>query len=149
MIHRAYALSSTTKLLSCALYLVALTIYPTNFIGSAINNFLSRNSSGNKAERNSHDISTVRISLTFNDQLAAKAVRKQLVFVSNKSSQDLKPKEIEQSIVNKQLFTIFHVKCAQQILSGKQPDAFINALLSTKFLELVYLLKIKSECSQW
>ena len=48
------------NVLNYALYLVALPIYPTSFIGSAINNFLSRNSSVNKAERNSHDISYVR-----------------------------------------------------------------------------------------
>ena len=55
------------NVLNCTLYLVGLTIDPTSFIGSTINNFLSRNSSANKGERNSHDISTVRISLPFKD----------------------------------------------------------------------------------
>ena len=53
------------NVLSCALCLVGLTIYPTSCIGSAINNFLSRNSSAKKEERNSHGIGTVRISLPF------------------------------------------------------------------------------------
>ena len=82
--------------------------------------FFPKNSSANRAERNSHDISTVRISLPFNDLLATIAVRKQLcglshnigatlqpVSLSNKSGQDLKPKEIEQSIVNKQC-VVYH-----------------------------------------
>ena len=103
----------------------------------------------NKAEGNSHDISTVRISLPFKDSLAASAVRKQLcdlshnigptlqpVFLRSKSGQDLKPKEIEHSIVNKQS-VVYHVICAMQIMSGKQPDASINAVLSTKIGESV------------
>ena len=44
------------------------------------------------------------------DRLAAKAARKQLVFVSNKSGRDLQPKEIEQSIVNKQS-VVYHSSC--------------------------------------
>ena len=55
------------NVLSCALYLVGLTIYPTSLNGSAINNFPSRNFSANKAERNSHDISTLRNSISFKD----------------------------------------------------------------------------------
>ena len=137
------------NVLSCAPYLVALTIYPTSFIDCTINIFLSRNFSSNKSERNSHDISTVRISLPFKDSLAANAVRKQLcdlshnigptlqpVFVSSKSGQDLKPKEIERSIVNEQS-VVYYVICAMQIMSGKQPDASINALLSKKIQESV------------
>ena len=55
------------NMLSSAPYLVALTIYPTSFIDCAINISLTRNSSANKEERQSHDISTVRIRLPFKD----------------------------------------------------------------------------------
>ena len=94
---------------SCALHLVALTIQWALLI------FLFRNSSANTVVRNNGDSSTVRISLPFKDQVAAKAVRKQLsdlshkigptlqpVFVSKKLGQDLKPKEIKPLIVNQQ-----------------------------------------------
>lgn len=78
--------------------------------------------------------------------MAANAVRKQLpglsrkigptlqpVFVRKKLGKDLKTKEIKPSIVKSSLlFIIFHVICVMQIMSGKQPDTFINALLSTK-----------------
>ena len=59
--------------------------------------------------------STIRIVLPFKDQIAANAVRRQLcdlsrkicvtlqsIFVSKKLEQDLKPKEIKPSIVNRQ-----------------------------------------------
>ena len=124
MIHRAYALSSTTEAFNaeCAKLRSSFSRldYPMGLIDSAINNFLLRNSSANKAESND-DSSTVRISLPFKDQVAANAVRKQSrdlsylsylsykigpilqpVFVSKKLGQDLKPKEIKPSIVNKQ-----------------------------------------------
>ena len=118
MIHHAYALSSTTEAFNaeCAKLrsIFSRLDYPMSLIDSAINNFLLQNSSANKAESN--DVSsTVRISLPFKDQVAANAVRKQLrdlshkigpilqpVFVSKKLGQDLKPKEIKPSIVNKQ-----------------------------------------------
>ena len=107
MIHRAYALSSTTEAFNaeCAKLrsLFSRLDYPMSLIDSAINNFLFRNSSANIAERNNDDSSTVRISLPFKDQVAANAVRKQLrdlshkigptlqpVFVSKKLRQDLK-----------------------------------------------------------
>ena len=82
MIHRAYALSSTTEAFNaeCAKLrsLFSRLDYPMSLIDSAINNFLFRNYSANKAERNNDDSSTVRISLPFKDQVAANAVRKQL-----------------------------------------------------------------------
>ena len=75
-----------------------------------------------KTESND-DSSTVRISLPFKDQVAANAVRKQLrdlshkigpilqpVFVSKKLGQDLKPKEIKPSIVNKQC-VVYRFSC--------------------------------------
>ena len=58
----------------------------------------------------------------------------QPVFVSKKLGQVLKPREIKPSIV---LFIIFHVICVMQIMSGIQPDTFINALLSTKIRQSV------------
>ena len=94
-----------------------------SLINSAINNFLFQNFSADKAERN-NDSGTVRISLPFKDQVAANAVRKQLldlshkigptlqpVFVSKKLGQfHLKPKEIKPSIVNKQC-VVYHFSC--------------------------------------
>jgi len=93
-----------------------------SLINSAINNFLFRNSSADKAERN-NDSGTVRISLPFKDQVAANVVRKQLcdlshkigptlqpVFVSKKLGQHLKPEEIKPSIVNKQC-VVYHFSC--------------------------------------
>ena len=116
MMHRAYALSSTTEAFNseCAKLrsIFSRLDYPKSLIDSAINIFLFRNSSANKAERNNDDSSSVRISLPLKDQVAANAVRKQLgdvshkigptlqpVFVSKKLGQDLKPKEIKPSIV--------------------------------------------------
>jgi len=94
-----------------------------SLIDYTINNFLFRNSSADKAERNNDDSSTVRISLPFKDQVAANAVRKQLrdlshnigpilqpVFVSKKLGQHLKPKEIKTSIANKQC-VVYHFSC--------------------------------------
>ena len=55
MIHRAYALSSTTKAFNaeCAKLrsIFSRLDYPMSLIDSAIYNFLFRNTSGNKAER--------------------------------------------------------------------------------------------------
>ena len=92
-------------------------------IDSAMNNFRFRNASANTAERNTDDSSTVKISLPFKDQVAANVVRKHLrdlshkigptlpaVFVSKKLGQDLKPKEIKPSIVNKQR-AVYHFSC--------------------------------------
>ena len=124
MIHRAHALSSTTEAFNteCAKLrsIFSRLDYPTSLIDSAINNFLFRNSSANKAGRNNDDSSTITISLPFKDQVAANAVRKQFrdlshkigptlqqVFVSKKLGQDLKPKEIKSSIVNKQC-VVYH-----------------------------------------
>ena len=79
MIHRAYVLSSTREAFNteCAKLrsIFSRLDYPTSLIDSAINNFLSRNSSANKAEKNNDDSSTIRISLPFKDQVAANAVR--------------------------------------------------------------------------
>ena len=125
MIHRAYALSSTTEALNteCAKLLSTFSRldYPMSLINSAIDNFLFLNSSVNTVVRD--DESTVRISLPLKDQGVANAVRKQLrdlnhkigptlqpVFLSNKLGQDLKPKEIKPSILNKQC-VVYHFSC--------------------------------------
>ena len=127
MIHRTYTLSSTTEAFSseCAKLrsIFSRLDYLMSLIDSAINNFLFRNPSANKAERNNDDSSTVRISLPFKDQVATQCVRKQLrdlshkisptlqpVFVSKKLGQDLKPKEIKPSIVNKQC-VVYYFSC--------------------------------------
>jgi len=61
MIHRAYVLSSTREAFSaeCAKLrsIFSRLDYPMSLIASAINNFLFRNSSANKAERNNYDSS--------------------------------------------------------------------------------------------
>ena len=123
MIHRAYALSSTTETFNtgCAkLHSIFSRLdYPTSLIDSAINNFLFRNSSANKAERSNDDSSTIRISLPFKDQVAANSVQKQLRDLSHTTgptlqpvfvSKNLKPKEIKPSIVNKQC-VVYHFSC--------------------------------------
>ena len=88
MIHRAYALSSTTEAFNaeCAKLrsIFSRIDYPMSLIDSAINNFLFRNASANTAESNNDDSRTVRISLPFKDQVAANAVRKQLRDLSHK-----------------------------------------------------------------
>ena len=80
MINRAYALSSTTEAFDakCAKlhFIFSCLDYPMSLIDSAINNFLFRNSSANKAERSNVDSSTVRISLPFKDKVGANAIRK-------------------------------------------------------------------------
>ena len=127
MIHRAYSLSSTTEAFNaeCAKLrsIFSRLDYPMSVIDSAIKKFLFLNSSANKAERNNDDSSIVRISLPFKDQVAANAVPKQLrdlshkigptlqpVFVSKKLGQDLRPKEIKLSIVNKQC-VVYNFSC--------------------------------------
>ena len=79
MLHHAYALSSEAFNSECAKLrsIFSCLDYPLSLIDSSINNFLFRNSSANKAERNNDDSSSVRISLSFKDQVAANTVRKQ------------------------------------------------------------------------
>ena len=95
MIHRAYALSSTTEAFNTECAKLRSTFsrldYPVSLINSAINNFLFRNSSANTVVRNNDDSSTVRISLPFKDQVAANAVRKQLRDLSHKIGPTLQP----------------------------------------------------------
>ena len=71
MMHCGYALSSATEAFNAERAklrsILSRLKYATSLIDSAINIFLSRNSSANKAERNNNNSSTVRISLPFKD----------------------------------------------------------------------------------
>ena len=119
MLHRAYALSSTTEAFNeeCAKLrsIFSRLDYPWSLIDSVISNFVSRTPSPGIAERNADESNIVRINLPFKDQVSANSVRRQLrdlsneiglalqpVFVSKKLEQDLKPKEAKPSIVNQQ-----------------------------------------------
>ena len=119
LLHRAYALSSTTEAFNeeCAkLHSIFSRLdYPWSLIDSVISNFVSRKPSVGTVERNADESKIVRINLPFKDQISANSVRRQLrdlsnkislalqpVFVSKKLEQDLKPKEAKPSIVNQQ-----------------------------------------------
>ena len=119
MLHRAYALSSTTEAFNeeCAKLrsIFSRLDYPWSLIDSVICNFVSRKPSPGIAERNADESNIVRINLPVKDQVSANSVRRQLrdlsnkiglalqpVFVTKKLEQDLKPKEAKPSIVNQQ-----------------------------------------------
>ena len=114
MLHRAHALSSTTEAFNeeCAKLrsIFSRLDYPIGLVNSTINMFIL-----SKPDKKIDDGNTIRIVLPFKDQIAANAVRRQLrdlsrkiyvtlqpIFVSKKLEQDLKPKEIKPSIVNRQ-----------------------------------------------
>ena len=114
MLHRAHAQSSTTEAFNeeCAKlrFIFSRLDYPIGLVNSTINMFIL-----SKPEKKINDVNTIRIVLPFKDQIAANAVRRQLrdlsrkicvtlqpIFVSKKLEQDLKPKEIKPSIVNRQ-----------------------------------------------
>ena len=115
MLHRAHALSSTTEAFTeeCAKLrsIFSRLDYPIGLVNSTITDmFILSN-----PEKKIDDGNTIRIVLPFKDQIAANAVRRQLrdlnrkicvtlqpIFVSKKLEQDLKPKEIKPSIVNRQ-----------------------------------------------
>ena len=99
-----------------------------------------------KPEKKTDAGNTIRIVLPLKDQIAANAVRRQLldlsskisvtlqpIFVSKKVEQDLTPKEIKPSIASQRcvLFINLHVIYVMQIMSVIQPDTFINALPNT------------------
>ena len=126
MLHRAYALSSTTEAFNeeCAKLrsIFSRLDYPLSLIDSVISNFDSRKPSVGIAESNADKSNIVRINLPFKDQVSANSVRKQLrdlsnkiglalqsVFVSKKLEQDLKPKEAKPSIVNQQRVVYYFV----------------------------------------
>ena len=127
MLHRAYALSSTTEAFNeeCAKLrsIFSRLDYPLSLIDSVISNFDSRKPSVGIAESNADKSNIVRINLPFKDQVSANSVRRQLrdlsnkiglalqpVFVSKKLEQDLKPKEAKPSIVNQQC-VVYHFVC--------------------------------------
>ena len=114
MSHRAHALSSTTEAFNeeCAKLrsIFSRLDYPIGLVNSTINMFIL-----SKPDKKIDDGNTVRIVLPFKYQIAANAVRRQLrdlsrkicvtlqpIFVSKKLEQNLKPKEIKPSIVNRQ-----------------------------------------------
>ena len=73
------------------------------------------------------------------------AMRFSLHFVSKKSGQILKPKEIGIA-----LFIVSRVICAMQIMSDTQPDTFINALLSINIRQSVDISwKLTVETTSW
>ena len=114
MLYRAHALSSTTEAFNeeCTKLrsIFSRLDYPIGLLNSTINIIIL-----SKPEKKIDDGNTIRIVLPFKDQVAANAVRRQLrdlsrkicvtfqpIFVSKKLEQDLKPKEIKPSIVNRQ-----------------------------------------------
>ena len=112
MLYRAHALSSTTEAFNeeCVKLrsIFSRLDYPIGLVNSTINMFIL-----SKPEKKIDDGNTIRIVLPFKDQIAANAVRRQLrdlrkicvtlqpIFVSKKLEQDLKPKEIKPSIINR------------------------------------------------
>ena len=107
MLHRAYAFSSTTEAFNeeCAkLHSIFSRLdYPIGLINSTTDMFIQNIDDGN----------TIRLVLPFKYQIAANAVRRQLldlsgkigvtlqpIFESKKLKQDLKPKEIKPSVVS-------------------------------------------------
>ena len=126
MLHRAYALSSTTEAFNeeCAKLrsIFSHLNYPLSLIDSVISNFDSRKAVS-IAEINVDESNIVRINLPFKDQVSANSVRRQIrdlgnkiglalqpVFVSKKLEQDLRPKEAKPSIVNQQC-VVYHFVC--------------------------------------
>jgi len=118
MIHRAYALSSTTEAFNqeCTrLHSIFTQLdYPITTINSTIKKFILNLSSG-VCERQVEDGRVLRVGLLFKDQTSANAVTRQMhdlshkigttlqpVFISKKLEQDLKPKEIKPPIVHQQ-----------------------------------------------
>jgi len=102
IILRAYALSSTTEAFNaeCAKLrsIFSRLDYPVSLIDAAINNFLFRNFSANKAERNNNDSNTVSINLPFKDEVATNAVRKQLRDLSYKIDRTSQPVFVSKKI---------------------------------------------------
>ena len=113
MLYRAHALSSTTEAFNeeCAKLrsIFSRHDYPIGLVNSTNNMFILY-----MPEKKIDDGNTITILLSFKDQIAANAVRRQLrdlsrkicvtlqpIFMSKKLEQDLKPKEVKASIVNR------------------------------------------------
>ena len=129
MLHRAYALSSSTEAFDqeCAKLrsIFSSLNYPWSLIDSVIPNFVSRKPSVCTAQRNAAKSNVVRINPPFKDQVSANSVLRQLrdlsnkiglplqpLFVSKKLEQDLKPRsrEAKPSMVN-QRCVFYHFVC--------------------------------------
>ena len=125
LLHRAHALSSTTEAFhdECTRLrsIFSRLDYPVGLINSTIDMFIQNIAT--KPGKKTDDNNTVRIVLPFKHQIAANAVRRQLrdlsrkicvtlqpIFVSRKLEQDLKPKEIKPSIVNRQ-WVVYKFAC--------------------------------------
>ena len=126
MLHRAYALCSTTQafILECNKLrsIFSRLDYPRALIDSIISNFV-RSVSEQAVEERPEGSCKIRIILPFKDQVAANAIRRQFhdlsnkirptlepVFVSRKLENDLKPREVKPSIVNQQC-VVYHFSC--------------------------------------
>ena len=153
MLHRAYALSSTTEASNeeCAKLrsIFSRLDYPWSLIDSVISNFVSRKPSPGIAERNADERNIVRINLPFKDQVSANSVRRQLrdlsnkiglalqpVFVRKKLEEDLKPKEAKPSIVNQPAmrclsFCMWSVRC--RLCRLYSPTPFSTCRWTQKF----------------
>ena len=124
MLHRAYALSSTTEAFDeeCAKVrsIFSCLDYPWSLTDSVISNFESRKPSVGTTERNVDESIIIRINLPFKDQVSANSVRRQLcdlsnkiglplqlVFVSKKLEQDLKSGEAKPSIVHQRCLSFY------------------------------------------
>ena len=94
MLHRAYALSSTTEAFNeeCAKLrsIFSRLNYPWSLIDSVISNFDSRKVAS-IAERNADESNIVRNNLPFKDQVSANSVRRQLRDLCNKIGLALQP----------------------------------------------------------
>ena len=109
MLHRAYALSSTTEVFKeeCVKLrsIFGRLDYPRSLINFVISNFESRNPSASIAERITDKSNIVKLSLPFKDQVSANAVRRQLRDLSHKIGPTLQPvfisKKLEQDLKSK------------------------------------------------
>ena len=71
------------------------------------------------------------------DSLRTRSDFEKHLTIKNQRNKKSNKKSSRQLLISSVLFTIFHVICAMQIMSGTQPDTFINALLSTKIRQSV------------
>ena len=107
MIHRAYALSSTTEAFDqeCTRLRSIFTRldYPLAMINSIITKTIQSLSFGTR-EKNKEDSSVVRVILPFKDQTSANAVRRQMRDLSHKIGTTLQPvftsRQLEQDLVS-------------------------------------------------
>ncbi|CAB3991067.1 Myosin light chain kinase, smooth muscle, partial [Paramuricea clavata] len=127
MVHRAYALSSTREALDqeCSrLHSIFTHLdYPTGLIDSTIQKVIKDSSNNETWNRDTDESNVVRFCLPFKDQIAANAVRKQMVdpsqkvgvhlqpvFTGRKFEQQLKPREVKVTIINRQC-VVYKFQC--------------------------------------